>query len=511
MKKKITSIAALALCATAAMGQNPIIQTKYTADPAPLVVGDTLYLYTSHDNEEGDGYQMTDWQCFTTTDMQNWTDHGAVASLEDFSWTPDNGAWAQQVVYRNETYYMYAPIQLYGIGLLKSSSPYGPWKDPLGKALINQSISDIDPTVFIDDDNQAYIYWGNNALWYGLLPKSMQRITGDIVEIELTTEAFGGYKETYTDENGDEQTVTVGDDSYEEGPWFYKRGDIYYLVYAAGGVPEHLSYSISDSPTGPWTYQGIIMDTPEGSFTTHPGIAEFKGRNFIFYHSGQLDGGSGFRRSVCVEEFEYNDDGSIPYIEMTKGAITDPVDSLDPYVLQQAETIAYSKGVRTTKDSVTGSVFVDSLDHGDYIRVKSVDFGDSGASSVMLCVRDGVNAGNLQVCIDSQSNDVATLTVDGYDDWTEVTVDLEETVTGVHSIYFRFRAVDTTSDETESELMQFDYWQFYSAEVTGISEIAADDATDVKADDDAIYDLSGRRVTNPQNGLYIQNGKKIVF
>ena len=116
-----------------------------------------LYTSTSVDNEEGEGYQKTIWQLYTTTDMVNWTDCGTVASLADFSWAGDNGAWAPHVVPRDGKWYMYAPIQLRGIGVLVGQSPCGPWRDPLQRALINHDIRDIDPTVFIDDDGQAYL------------------------------------------------------------------------------------------------------------------------------------------------------------------------------------------------------------------------------------------------------------------------------------------------------------------------------------------------------------------
>ena len=115
------------------------------------------------------------------------------------------------------------------------------------------------------------LYWGNNGLWYVKLTRSMVDYNGEIMEIPLTEETVGGYEEKYKDENGEEQTRLVGVDKYEEGPWAYKRGEKYYLVYAAGGIPEHLSYSMSDSPTGPWKYQGRIMDSPDGVLRpTHP-------------------------------------------------------------------------------------------------------------------------------------------------------------------------------------------------------------------------------------------------
>ena len=97
---KILSVSALLACA--AFAQHPIITTSYTADPAPYVHGDTVYLYTTHDNDNADGFMMYDWLLYTSTDMVNWTDRGAVASLADFKWyNSDNGAWAEQVIERD--------------------------------------------------------------------------------------------------------------------------------------------------------------------------------------------------------------------------------------------------------------------------------------------------------------------------------------------------------------------------------------------------------------------------
>lgn len=120
--------------ATSGVAQNPIIQTKYTADPTPMVYNDTVFLYTTHDEDDAEGFKMLDWLLYTSTDMVNWTDHGAVASLKSFDWVKrDNGAWAEQVIERNGKFYMYCPIHGNGIGVLVSDSPYGPFKDPLNK------------------------------------------------------------------------------------------------------------------------------------------------------------------------------------------------------------------------------------------------------------------------------------------------------------------------------------------------------------------------------------------
>nr|WP_262712398.1 family 43 glycosylhydrolase [Arachidicoccus ginsenosidivorans] len=122
---KILLVLGVLFCLAKTFGQNPIIQTRYTADPAPMVYHDTVFLYTSHDQPDAVGFKMTDWLLYTSTDMVNWTDRGTVASLKDFKWAGKNGAWAPQVIRRNGKFYMYCPIHLGGIGVLISNSPTG--------------------------------------------------------------------------------------------------------------------------------------------------------------------------------------------------------------------------------------------------------------------------------------------------------------------------------------------------------------------------------------------------
>lgn len=298
-------------------GKNPIIQSIYTADPAPMVLGDTLWLYTTHDEDElvNDFYTMVDWRCFSTRDMVHWTDHGKVFSLADIPWADDR-AWAPQAAERNGRFYLYCPVHKKDGGMAiavgVSDHPAGPFRD-IGRPLIDEGDwNDIDPTVFIDDDGQAYLYFGNPELRYVLLNEDMISYNEEIgiVRIPMTEESFA---------KGGHMTGT----SYGEGPWFYKRNGIYYMVYAAfaegKGHNEHLAYSTAPTPTGPWKYGGVLMTEEGGVFTNHPGIADFKGHSYLFYHTGELPGGSLFHRSVCVAEFTYNQDGSISTIEKCDG------------------------------------------------------------------------------------------------------------------------------------------------------------------------------------------------
>ena len=158
-------------------GQNPIIQTAYTADPAPLVYNDQVFLFTGHDEDNSTWFTMNDWKLYTTKDMVNWTEHPSPLSYKTFSWAKAD-AWAAQCVERNGKFYIYCPVissenNKPAIGVAVADSPYGPFYDPLGKPLAQSGLGDIDPTVFIDDDGQAYLYWGNPNCYYVKLNEDM--------------------------------------------------------------------------------------------------------------------------------------------------------------------------------------------------------------------------------------------------------------------------------------------------------------------------------------------------
>jgi arabinoxylan arabinofuranohydrolase len=433
----IIAIALVTIC----YADNPIIQTKYTADPAPMVYKDTVYLYTSHDEDDATGFHMLNWMLYTSTDMVNWTDHGVVASLNDFSWARhDNGAWAPQCIERNGKFYFYCPIHGNGIGVLVSDSPYGPFKDPLGKRLIETDHlwNDIDPSPFIDDDGQAYLYWGNPNLYYVKLSPDMISYSGNIVK------------------------VASKPNNYVEGPWFYKRKGIYYMIFSTVPSPaEAIGYSTSESPIGPWTYQGIIMPTQGNSFTNHAGIIDYKGNSYFFYHNGALSGGGSFTRSVCVEQFEYNADGSMPTFNMTTAGIVNGVGHLHPYQRIEAETFAWGNGIETASSSETG-VYVADIDSGDYIKVRGVDFGATGAGTFTATVSSDTKAralkgGTIEMHLDEINGDlIGTIPVSytgGWDKWKIETTNITG-ASGIHDLYFVFKG------EVTGDLFNFDNWKF---------------------------------------------------
>ncbi|WP_281254452.1 carbohydrate-binding protein, partial [Paenibacillus rigui] len=299
----------------------------------------------------------------------------------------------------------------------------------------SHSWDDLDPTVFIDDDGQAYLYWGNNALYYAKLNDDMISLNGSISAVPLTTEAFGP--------------------DYEEAPWIYKRNGLYYLVYASG-FPESIRYSTSTSPTGPWTYRGVVMPQQGTSSTNHPGIIDFKGDSYFFYHKNGLPGGGSYKRSVSIEKFAYNSDGTIPTFNMTSEGVVSSVSNLNPYQRNEAETIAWSSGI-TTEPFGQGGMYVSNIDNGDYIKVEGVDFGAAGAGTFTANVASGSSGGTIELHLDSADGSlIGTLPISntgGDNVWKAKATNISG-ATGVHDLYMVYGGAST------GNLFKVDSWQF---------------------------------------------------
>lgn len=507
MKKKLLKsllVAAAVGGCTTTVAQNPIICDRYTPDPAPYVHGDTLYLFVDHDENktENNYFTMKDWLLYSTVDMVNWTYRGTPLTGDTFSaWAKtDNDCWASQCIERNGKWYWYVTAtikgQAYpGIGVAVADSPAGPYHDPIRKPLVKGWFK-IDPTVMIDDNGQAYLFYGNNMLWYTKLTKSMTAITGGEKEVTTKDEsAFGPYKGYNND--GTPKT------NFEEASWIYKKNGKYYLEYAAGGVPEHWAYSTADKITGPWKYQGKVLGQADNSFTIHGGSVEFKGHHYMFYHNGKLSGGGGYKRSTCVEEFTPNEDGSIPSIKFTTAGVK-PLQTLNPYELQEAETINQSQGILCEGDY--NGCYVTNISSGDYIRVRNVDFGDNGAIAFKARVRSTAK-GTLNVRTGSKSGVIkGRLTVESTDgEWVELTCDLTAPITGVQNLFFTFSGSGTS-------LFDFDSWQFLG-DTSGIT--APPSPVNVQSSkfnlQSSPFTLQGHRVNGTTGkGIKIVGGKKVI-
>ncbi|MEL1239500.1 family 43 glycosylhydrolase [Flavobacterium flavipallidum] len=286
---------------------NPIIKHKYTADPAAFVEKDTLWLFTGHDYEGGQkGYKLKDWLVFSTTDLKNWTEYPVPLKIEDFKWDKTNDAYAGHAIKRNGKYYWYISTNGSGIGVAVADRPQGPYKDALGKPLLTNADcfasthgwTCIDPAVFIDDDGQAWLFWGNGVCYYAKLKENMIELDGPVKKID-----FEGLQ-------------------FTEAPWVHKKNGKYYLSYASG-FPEKIAYAMADSIEGPYVYKGILNEIAGNSNTNHQAILEFKGKPYFIYHNGAMQTiGSSYSRSVCIDKLEYNSDGTLKRVIMTSEGVS---------------------------------------------------------------------------------------------------------------------------------------------------------------------------------------------
>lgn len=377
MRKSLYTGLALAglTCAAAVQAGNPVIKERFSADPAAIVHDGTIYLYAGHDQaaEDGDFFVLKEWSIYSSTDLKDWNLEGSFDRTA-FEWARNDSAWAAQTVERDGKFYWYVTVlnddpenserNGYAVGVAVSDDPVHGWEDALGKPLVrsdmtdppesmdaNQTWDDIDPSVFIDDGGQAYLYWGNTHLYYAKLKDNMIELDGEIHKVDIE-----GMPGTFT-----------------EAPWIHEYQDQYYLTFAMN-YPEELVYATSDSPAGPWEYQGLLMDTLEDSGTSHQAVLEYEGEWYFIYHTAALPTGGNFRRAVSIEHLNYNDDGSIQKITPTATGI-----HYTPYALQSyADTDKY---IRYDQSAEAVAAELDAEDHYNFKwHVKALQDGDNTVS-----------------------------------------------------------------------------------------------------------------------------------
>lgn len=281
---------------------NPFVK-RFVADPAAHVFNGRVYVYDTDDQtNDGTYWNSTVWHAFSSANLVDWKDEGTVLSVKAFSWAIGWSAWAPDVVFKNGKYYFFGPIDDVRIGVAVGNTPTGPFTDAIGSPLIdktrdaNAGDEPIDPAVLIDDDGQAYLYFGTRV------PKAV-KLTADLVHLD-----------------GEILNLSVSGNNYGEAPWMGKHNGVYVFSYSTGW-PGQIAYATASNPLGPFTFKGIVLDFV-GIQTNHESIVEnFKGKSYIFYHNGKLPGGGEFRRSIDVDELHYDASGAIIQVVQTTNGV----------------------------------------------------------------------------------------------------------------------------------------------------------------------------------------------
>jgi arabinoxylan arabinofuranohydrolase len=409
----------------------PIASHRYLADPGSLVLDGRVYLYNSNDddNAEAGGYSMHSIVCLSSSDMKNWTDHGIVFQVpQNASWAQNS--WAPQPVERDGTIYLYFGNSGSGVGVAKSTSPIGGFVDARGSVLVDGSTPGasgtdswlFDPGILIDDDGQGYLAFGGN----GVTNARIIRLGSDLTSVSGSA-------------------VPFAPPGFYEAAFMFKRNDIYYLAYSTNPATGlRIDYMTSSSPISDYTYRGVIGDQPPSNGdNNHASQFEFNGQWYHAYHNRLVATETGtpktYKRNIALEVMNFNADGTIQEVTYTTDGVPQ-VGQLDPYVRVEAETTNAQSGIET-EPCEDGGMNVTAIQNGDWIRVRGVDFGASGAEQFSARVASMTTGGSIEVRLDEEDGPlVATCMVPntgGPQTW-QTTTCAATSATGVKDLYLKF-------------------------------------------------------------------------
>lgn len=423
-----------------AFGENPIITHIRAADPSVHVWADgKVWIYGSHDQEDAVNYDSMDgYHVFSSGDMVNWTDHGEILHSRDVSWGTDQGGfmWAPDCAYKNGTYYLYFPHKDknggWRTGVATSKNPEGPFKDS-GNYI--EGTSGIDPACFIDDDGNAYLYFGSHKV---------AKLKANMMELA---------------ENP--KTINYGSGNFKEGAWMHKRNGIYYYSWTDWTDSLYQGhYAMGSSPYGPFTYKGVVNGNPKGA-QDHHSIIEYKGSWYYFYHVGNYNGGNGNRRNTCVDYLYYNSDGTMKKVQMTTTGV-DPVDpgpepspvitptpepsppssdKINPYNQVEAQWACGQAGIDFEACSEGGSN-IGWIHSGDWVKYCNMDF-NSGALEVAVRAASYSAGGTIELYLDSLTGpylgSISITSTGGWQNWQTIKAGISGSgVTGTRELYLVF-------------------------------------------------------------------------
>jgi beta-xylosidase len=364
---------ALASFSAASFAANPFITSIYTADPSAHVWSDgRLYVYPSRDIDPPRGCDLMDhYHVFSTADMVHWQDEGEILNASQVPWGRKEGGfmWAPDCAYKDGTYYYYFPHpsetrwnDTWKIGVATSAKPASDFK-VTGYIKGIGGFAMIDPAVFMDDDGQAYIYFGGGAHCRG------GKLKADMTELASPVQPMTGLQD------------------FHEATWVFKRNGIYYLTYADNHPRNNqMRYATSTNALGPWTYKGVYLQ-PTDCDTTHGSVVDYKGQWYQFYHNCNISG-RGNLRSICVDKINFNEDGTIQTIVQTKTGVPSvgPVPAPNPNTVKyEAKNASVGNGAAIESDSAaSGGKSVQNLHLADsYLQFQNVDGGENGGRATI--------------------------------------------------------------------------------------------------------------------------------
>ncbi len=453
---------------------NPITTNEFGADPYAIEYDGRVYVYmTADDYEFSDkdnpfsnnfGY-ITSLRVVSSADLMNWTDHGEIevagrnggkgpAMWASHSWAP---AIAHKEIDGKDKFFLYFANDASGIGVLTADTPLGPWTDPIEAALITKQTPGcagvewcFDPAVLVDDDGEAYIYFGGGIPGNQHdNPKTARvaKLGADMISI-------------------DGEAVEIDAPCMFEDSGIFKFGDTYYYSYCSNftnttvaGYPKTgtICYMTSKNPMGPFTYQGEIFSNPQTWFgvggNNHHATFVFNDKSYFIYHAQTVSKALGVERgyrSTHIDEIALDEEGKIKEIKGTYEGIPQLM-TMDPYQRIEAETIAWNAGVKAADTGRPGNLFEDynmvltDLQEGDWTSISQLDFGSKGADKITVAAgsKDG---GTIEVRVGypegKKIGEIEIPSTGSNHSYQLVTGNIEK-VTGTQNIFLVFHENET--------------------------------------------------------------------
>ena len=393
---------------------NPILPLEYfIPDVEAHVWADgRIYLYGSMDIAGKQSYCSSDHHVFSSSDMIHWVDHGLCFSASQITWAENcDTLYAPDCAYRNGKYYLYYCIPDGRCGVAVSDSPVGPFQD-VGQL---QNVGQIDPAVFIDDDGQAYLYWGQ---FDGV---RVAKLKDNMIEVE---------HDSIT------QPLSVAEHEFHEGSSMKKINGKYYFLYTDthrhGGRATSMGYAVSDNPMTGFKYGGVIIDNfgcDPKTWNNHGSLECFNGQWYVFYHRSTHNGTCS--RHVCVEPITINADGSIDEVRMTTSVGQTPIPANVP--LDACRVCEMSGDVYFDSDPAASCGFaLTHIRHGDTATYRYLSF--AGENTFTATVRTDREL-RLELYIDDWYH--ASLPVQATEGYADFTVQIPPIV-GKHTLQLKF-------------------------------------------------------------------------
>ena len=424
MRKLFLLFSAAITIASTLQAQNPVIRDQFTADPTARVFNGKVYIYPSHDipspiDRLKEWFCMADYHVFSSTNLTDWTDHGVILTQNKVPWVqPDSySMWAPDCVYKDGKYYFYFPSTPQGegrrgfsIGVAIADSPEGPFT-PEAEPI--KGVGGIDPCVLIDTDGEAYIYWSGRGISVAKLKPNMKELASEPMQIQGLPDGF------------------------KEGPYAFKHNNKYYLTFPwVQDKTETLAYAMADSPMGPFTFTGIIMDeSPSGCWTNHHSITEYNGQWYLFYHHNDYSPNFDKNRSARIDSLFFNTDGTIKKVKPTLRGVG-ITDARSKIQIDRYSTISpYGVTIDYLEPSNTFEGWQTLFNRaGTWVTYNKVDFGTTPVKRLKARVRSEKGGAITLRTPGEKGMTIAELPIKPTGTWTEISTNVSNAPTSMQDL-----------------------------------------------------------------------------